>query len=272
MITPATKLTAVLGDPVTHSLSPLLHNAIYEKEGVDAVYLAFGNPEVEPLIAAMRALPIHHAAVTMPHKQTIMPFLDTIDEEARAIGAVNTVINRDGKLHGYNTDVVGVAKALEAVPLKGTNALVIGAGGAARTVVYHLSREGANVFVHNREEKQARELCDVFGCTVIGESEIAKREYGLIVNATPIGMRPDVDSMPVAAEMLHAGIAVFDLVYSPLETKLLRTAKEKGAKPTSGLIMFLAQGLEQERLWLGRDIEQTPYEKLLEEHIRMRDS
>src|SRR3989344_2390153 len=124
MISPATKLTAIMGDPVSHSLSPLLHNKIYEDEGVDAVMLAFGNPSIEKLIAAMRALPIHPAAVTLPHKQTIMPFLDEIDAEARAIGAVNTVVNRAGKLMGYNTDVVGVAGALKEVSLRGANALL----------------------------------------------------------------------------------------------------------------------------------------------------
>src|SRR3989338_9273109 len=149
-ITNATKLTTLIGHPVTSSLSPILHNAVYEREKIDAIMLAFGNPAIEPLIAAMRALPIHLAAVTMPHKQTIMPFLDDIDAEARAIGAVNTVVNRDGKLMGYNTDVVGVAGALKEVPLRGANALLIGAGGAARTIAYLLKREGANIFCKNR--------------------------------------------------------------------------------------------------------------------------
>jgi len=268
MISPCTKLTAIFGDPVTHSLSPFLHNALYAAENIDAVMLAFGNASIEPLIAAMRALPIHLAAVTMPHKQSIVPLLDEIDSAAQEMGAVNTVINRDGKLHGYNTDVVGIAKALEAIPLKGAKTLVIGAGGAARTVVYHLAREGAEVFVHNRDQAQAKQLCDTFGCTVLEEQDISKERYSLIVNATPIGMKPHVDTTPVSPDLISSETSVFDLVYSPLETKLLAAAKEKGARTISGLVMFLAQGLEQERLWLGREIERAPYEKLLEEHVR----
>ena len=271
MISPSTKLTGIFGHPVTHSLSPLLHNALYKAENIDAVMLAFGNASIEPLIAAMRALPIHLAAVTMPHKQTLMPHIDEIDEVARAIGAVNTIINRDGRLVGYNTDVVGVAKALDGVQLKGARALVLGSGGAARTVVYLLKREGANVFVHNRDERQAKELCAVFGCTVVAEADIPREAYDVIVNATPIGMKPHVDAMPLSADLITAKSVVFDLVYSPLETKLLRTAKAKGARAISGLDMFLAQGLEQERLWLGREIEPEPYANLLEGAVAARE-
>ena len=272
MISPRTKLTAIFGDPVTHSLSPFLHNALYAAENVDAVMLASGNASIEPLIASQRALPIELAAVTMPHKQSIMPLLDEIDPAAREIGAVNTVINRDGKLHGYNTDVVGVACALEAIQLKGAKALVLGAGGAARTVVYHLAREGAETFVHNRDQAQAKQLCDTFGCTVIEEQDISKEHYSLIVNATPIGMKPHVDAIPVSPDLISSETAVFDLVYSPLETKLLAAAKKKGAHTISGLVMFLAQGLEQERLWLGRKFDDSMYSSLLEQHVRARET
>ena len=266
-ISPATKLTAIFGNPVTHSLSPFLHNAFYQRENIDAVMLAFGNSSIEPLVAAMRSLPIHLAAVTMPHKQTIMPLLDEIDQTAKDIGSVNTVVNRKGKLHGYNTDVVGIAKALEGITLKNANALVIGAGGAARTVVYHLVRAGAQTFVHNRDERQAKELCTAFGCSAISEAEIPKQTYGLIVNATPIGMKPDVDAMPVASELITPETAVFDLVYSPLNTKLLTEAKKRGARAVSGLVMFLSQGIEQERLWLQKDIDAAPYGKILEDYV-----
>lgn len=269
-ISPATKLTAIIGNPVTHSLSPLLHNKIYADEGIDAVMLAFGNPSIEKLVAAIRALPIHMSAVTMPHKQTIMPLLDTIDDVAQDIGAVNTVINVEGKLHGYNTDVVGVAKALEGVPLSGKNALIVGAGGAARTVVYHLKREGANVFVTNRDWKQAQELCSEARCSIIEESNLSANAYDVIINATPIGMNPKPEAMPIPEELLHAKATVFDLVYSPLETQLLKSARAKGSKAISGLVMFLAQGLEQERLWLGKDIDSSRYSAMLEEYVRKR--
>ena len=265
---PATKLTAIFGDPVTHSLSPLLHNAVYKEEGVDAVMLAFANADVAPLVAAMRALPIHLAAVTMPHKQSIMGLLDEIDATASVIGAVNTVINREGKLTGYNTDVAGIGKALSGVALKGAKVLMIGAGGAARPVAYHLAREGAQLFCNNRDMQQARELCEKFGGSLLQTSELSGKSFDLIVNATPIGMSPNVDAMPVPDELIRQGATVFDLVYSPLETKFLKTAASRGARGISGLVMFLAQGLEQERLWLGREIKDTCYTALLEGHVR----
>ncbi len=267
---PATKLTAVFGDPVTHSLSPALHNAIYENENVDAVMLAFGNPSIEKLVAGMRALPIHLAAVTMPHKQTIMPLLDEIDETAREIGAVNTVVNREGKLHGFNTDVVGIAKALKEVSLKDANALLIGAGGAARTIAYLLKREGANIFCANRERPQADELLKAFGGIFVEPADFGKTPFDVIVNATPVGMKPNVDESPFPEKYIKSDSAVFDLVYSPLETKLLAAAIRRRARSISGLTMFLAQGLEQERLWLGKELESTRYRVLLEEAVQRR--
>lgn len=266
-ISPSTKLTAIFGNPVTHSLSPLLHNAFYDKEGIDARMLAFGNASIEPLIAAMRALPIHLAAVTMPHKQSIMPLLDGIAPEARDIGAVNTVVNREGTLTGYNTDVVGIAKALEGVTLKGASVLLVGAGGAARTVAYYLQKEGANAYCQNRDEAQAEELSRVFGMTHIKDVASGPPSYDVIINATPIGMHPKPEGMPVPGSLIHSGAAVFDLVYSPLETELLKQTREKGGRAISGLTMFLAQGLEQERLWLGKDVDPAPYAALLKDHV-----
>ncbi len=280
MISPATKLTAVIGDPVTHSLSPFLHNAIYADEQVDAVMLAFGNPSIENLVTAIRTLPIHLAAVTMPHKQTIMPLLDHIDDTARDIGAVNTVVNREGELHGFNTDVVGIATALKNVPLKGAKVLLIGAGGAARTVAYFLKREGADMLCYNRDRAQADGLIATFGGTFIDAQVFGNVQFDLIINATPIGMsakggsasggKPPTDITPFPEEYIKQGSAVFDLVYSPLETKLLASAKRRGARPISGLTMFLAQGLEQERLWLGKSFDEKRYEALLEKAVQER--
>jgi shikimate dehydrogenase len=267
-ISPKTKLTAIIGNPVEHSLSPTLHNAIYKEENIDAVMLAFGSPDIAGLVAAIRTLPIQLAAVTMPHKQSIMPLLDAIDDTAKDIGAVNTVVNREGKLAGYNTDVAGVAGALAGVELKGANVLLIGAGGAARTVAYFAVRAGANVFCHNRDLAQAEELRASFGVSIIGEDALAATPFDVIVNATPIGMSPNVDAMPVPDSIIRKDSAVFDLVYSPLETKLLKAARAQGARAISGLTMFLAQGLEQERLWLGRDVADHDYTALLKEKLQ----
>jgi len=266
---PATRLTAIFGDPVTHSLSPLLHNALYERESIDAVMLAFANKEIAPLIAAMRALPIHLAAVTMPHKQSIMPLLDEIDPVARDIGAVNTVVNHGGTLTGYNTDVVGVAAALSGAELSGKKVLLLGAGGAARTVAYHMKKVGAVLYCHNRDREQAEALVAELGGQFI-ESPETEPGYAAIVNATPIGMHPDPEGMPVSEKLIENSTVVFDLVYSPLETRLLRTARERGARGISGLVMFLAQGLEQERLWLGKQFGADGLMPLLESEMRER--
>ena len=268
---PATKLTAVIGDPVIHSLSPLLHNKIYENEKIDAVMLAFGNPSIEKLIAAMRALPIHLAAVTMPHKQTIMPLLDEIDEAAHEIGAVNTVVSKEGKLTGYNTDIVGIAKALEGVTLKNAEVLLVGAGGAARTVAHYLRSESANIYCHNRDSAQAEQLSRTFGAVHLKDLADGPSFYRLIVNATPIGMNPNPDAIPVPETLIKSDTTVFDLVYSPLETKFLKTARAKGARAISGLTMFLEQGLEQERLWLGKTLDPALYAELLESRVRSKN-
>lgn len=271
MITPTTKLTAIFGNPVTHSLSPFLHNAVYEREGIDARMLAFGNADVKPLVEAMRALPIYLAAVTMPHKQTIIAHLDEIDTEARAIGAVNTVVNRQGKLFGYNTDIAGIAKALDAIMLRGSSVLLIGAGGAARTVAYLLKREGASIFCMNREHSQAQDLVEAFGGTIIGAEALSKKTFEVVINATPVGMRPNVSETPFPEELIRADMAIFDLVYSPLGTKLLKSARAQGARAISGLTMFLEQGLEQERIWLNRQIDGSKYQKMLEEYVKNRE-
>ena len=267
---PATKLTAVIGNPVTHSLSPLIHNAVYEEENIDAVLLAFGHPSVENLVGAIRTLPIHLAAVTMPHKQTIMPLLDAIDPVAEKIGAVNTVINREGKLEGFNTDVFGVAASLKETSLKGKNVLLIGAGGVAQPIAYHLSSEGASIFCMNRIRADAQKLCDKFGGTVIESDGLKNVPFDVIVNATPVGMEPNVDATPIGKEHISSGATVFDVIYAPLETRLMKEARERGARVVSGLTMFISQALEQERLWLGKDIPDNGYTKQIMYELEQR--
>ncbi|KKW19582.1 MAG: Shikimate dehydrogenase [Parcubacteria group bacterium GW2011_GWA2_51_10] len=262
-ITPATKLTAVFGYPVGQSLSPLLHNEIYAREGVDAVMLAFENPDIEKLVAAVRALPIHLTAVTIPHKEKIMPLLDEIDTVAREIGSVNTVINENGKLKGFNTDVIGVAVALSGLPLNGKNVLLLGAGGAARAIAYHLKKEGASIFCFDRTFAKAEALCRAFEGEVLKEVNESGAAFDVIINATPVGMLPNVDDSPIAKEIIRPDAIVFDLIYKPRETRLLREAKERGAKTISGIVMFLAQALQQERLWLKREISDAEYVNLL---------
>ena len=267
-----TKLTAVIGNPIGHSLSPFLHNDLYAREEVDAVMLAFQNPDIGALIAAIRALPIHLTAITLPHKESVIPLLDEVDEKARDIGSVNTVVNRNGKLTGYNTDVVGIAVALKGAELKGKRALIFGAGGAARAVAYHLREHGAKIQSYDRTFKKAQALCEKFGGTALEASGLKSAQFDVLVNASPVGLHPNVNDTPVPKEMIRKGGIVFDLVYNPLETRLMREAKERGAQTISGLTMLVEQALEQERLWLGRAVGNAPYYVLLERELERRAS
>ncbi len=256
--------TAVVGHPIAHSLSPLLHNAIYRNEGVDAEMTAIDNEHVEPLVEMMRTVPLGLTAITLPHKQAVMPLLDEIDDTAREIGAVNTVINRDGKLIGYNTDIVGIAAALEGVELRGKNILVIGAGGAAQPLAFFLHKQNIEWKCVSRNVAKTKAACEKFG----GNALDAMPEDGvfdIIVNTTPVGLAKS-DELPCPENLLQPGVTVFDLIYTP--TKLQHVAKQKGVRVITGLSMFVAQGLEQERLWLGRKIPDSGYSALLLDHLR----
>ena len=262
-----TKLTAVIGNPIGHSLSPLLHNDIYMREDIDAVMLAFQNPSIAELVQAMRALPIHLTAITLPHKESVIPLLDEVDAKALAIGSVNTVVNTNGKLKGFNTDVVGIAVALKDATLKGKSVLIFGAGGAARAVAYHMKECGAKIHSYDRTFKKAQTLCEKFGGTALELDAMNGTQFDIIVNASPVGLHPNTDATPVPKEMIKKGGIVFDLVYNPLETRLMREAVEAGAQAISGLTMLVEQALEQERLWLGREIGNAPYYVLLEREL-----
>jgi shikimate dehydrogenase len=262
-----TKLTAVIGNPIGHSLSPLLHNEIYVREDVDAVMLAFQNPNIGELVSAIRALPIHLTAITLPHKESVIQLLDEVDKKALEIGSVNTIINTGGKLEGYNTDVVGITVALKDMVLKGKSILIFGAGGAARAVAYHMRERGAKIHSYDRTFKKAQTLCERFGGTALGLDALKGTQFDVIVNASPVGLNPNTDATPVPKEMIRKGGIVFDLVYNPLETRLMREAREAGAQVISGLAMLVEQALEQERLWLGREIGNAPYYVLLEREL-----
>ncbi len=246
-----TKLNIVIGHPLEHSLSPALHNAVYEREGIAAVMLALDNASAPAAVRIIRDFPARLTAVTMPYKTTVMDYLDEIDAAAKKIGAVNTVINKEGKLYGYNTDIAGIAFALRHVEITGKKVALIGAGGAARPAAYHIRKKGGKLFILNRSSKKARILAEEFGGTAVNTKFIQGMRIDLLINATPLGMRPRLDKMPVEKNILKNTSEVFDMVYNPVETKLLKTARQMGIRIISGLDMFVAQGLEQERLWSG---------------------
>ncbi|HII67904.1 MULTISPECIES: shikimate dehydrogenase [Thermococcus] len=252
MIDAKTRLYGLIGKPVEHSLSPTIHNTLFRKYSINAVYLAFEVNDLESAVRGVQALGISGLNVTMPYKEQILEFLDRLSKEARAIGSVNTVINRGGKFIGYNTDGIGALKALKRfTEVENKNILVLGAGGAGKAIAYTLSSL-AKVVVLNRTERKAKEL-EKFG--VKGE-ELSKEslEYYLswadaVINATSIGMNED--ESPITKELLRKNLVVFDIVYSPLETKLIREAREVGCLAIDGLWMLIYQGAESFRLWTG---------------------
>lgn len=249
MITSTTQLNTVIGFPIKHSQSPILHNALYEKLGINARMLAFENGSVKKLIHGIRAFDVGLTAVTMPFKQMVMRYLDFIDEPARSVGAVNTIINRGGKLYGYNTDILGIKDALRGVVIKNKNALVIGAGGAAKAVAYYIKTQKGRLLYLNRSKARALMLKKQFGGQVVSISDLQKMPIEIIVNATPVGMQPKLKATPLPKEFFRQGQYVFDLVYNPLRTHFLKEAKLKGAKTISGIEMFIGQAIGQIELF-----------------------
>ncbi len=263
-ISSQTKLNAVIGYPLAHSMSPLLHTGSYQTHGIDAVMLALPHPDVGKLVDAIRTLGIGLTAVTIPHKETIIPYLDEVDESARDIGAVNTVIARDTKLRGFNTDVMGVERALEGVEVSGKNALIVGSGGAARAVAAALSKMGVQRYYWNRTPEKAHALATQFGGSVVESLQDAHSlRLDLIVNATPIGMSPNINLTPLPGYPFQPHQSVMDCVYNPLETQLLKEARAAGARGISGVEMFIAQGIEQIRLWSGVVVDPQEWRDVL---------
>ncbi len=246
-----TRVYGIIGNKTGHSTSPAMHNAAFEAESINAIYLPFHVERLDDFIQAIRPLGIGGFSVTIPHKQAILRHLDACERLAERLGAVNTVVVRRGRLYGYNTDYAGVLAALKGrVRLDGCRALLVGAGGAARAAAFALADSGARVFVAARRQTQARVLARVAGGKALARSEIRRRVFDVIVNATPAGMAPDRNS-PLAAAELNAPV-VFDMVYRPIETPLLRLAARQGLKTISGVEMLVAQGVAQWELWTGR--------------------
>ncbi len=237
---------------MAHSLSPVMHNAAFRALGIDAVYVPFDVVDVEGAMRGVRALGIKGLSVTVPHKEAVMDYLDHVDALSRRIGAVNTVINRDGRLEGTNTDWMGAVRAIEEVcPLAGKNALVVGAGGAARAIVMGLLERGAKVHIANRTEKRARRLATSFGCSYSGLKIPDDISFDILINATTIGMNDD-KRLPVDTDVIEKTDVVMDIVYSPLKTRLLREAEAAGCRIVDGLAMLVYQGAAQFELWTGQ--------------------
>ena len=264
MISGTTQVLGVIGDPIAHTSSPAMHNAALAALGLDFLYSPF---HVEPAalpqaLAGMRALEIAGLNVTVPHKQAVMEYLDEISEEARVIGAVNTICNCDGRLLGYNTDAFGIIQSLrvdggmEELPPR---VALLGAGGAARAILYALlaQEEVEEILLLNRTVDKAETLADDLGGegrVVVGSlAEVGGiEEIGLLINSTALGMHPHEETSPLEdPACLHERMLVADIVYNPLQTLLMRQAEDAGARSINGLGMLAWQGARSFEIWTG---------------------
>jgi len=257
-LTRRTRVFGVIGEPVSHSLSPVLHNTGFVARHVDAVYLPFLVHDLRDFLAAVPEFGVRGFSVTHPHKQAILKYLKGCDPLAAEIGAVNTVVvQRDGSLVGSNTDYLGVLRALEKkLRIKGSRILIFGAGGASRAAAFALARAGAAIAICARREKAARELARAFGGEVMHRAALRTEFFDAVLNATPVGMHPHHRVSPLAPNELHCRL-VMDLITRPHKTQLLKLAASKGIATVPGVEMLLAQGYVQWELWTGKPAPET---------------
>lgn len=248
------KICCLIGDPVEHSLSPLIHNAAYKALGINYSYITLQVKDIEQAIETIRARGIRGASITTPHKVNVLKYLDRFDPPAQAIGAVNTIVNDNGVLTGYNTDGDAALKALEEVTvLGGKRVVLVGSGGAALAIAAALKEKNVNMVILNRTESKARQLADKVKAKDAGDlskiSLVASAD--ILINATTVGMAPKTGETIVPREFLHDHLTVFDIVYNPKETRLLREAKERGCAVVYGYRMLLYQAAQQFELFTG---------------------
>lgn len=275
------RICGVIGDPIEHSMSPVMHNAAFEERGIDYLYIPFRvkKEELGKAIAGMRALNIRGLSVTIPHKVAVIPFLDELDPLAERIGAVNTIVNDDEVLRGYNTDATGFLQALleRGIEPREKNVVILGAGGASRAISFILAERGAHLVILNRlleldwAEELASRISQIFTKEVealeLNEENLAKvlEKTDILVNATSVGMSPNIGEAPIPAKLLKPGLIVFDIVYNPIKTRLLREAEVAGAETIGGLDMLVWQGALAFEMWTGL---KAPVKLMREEAIK----
>lgn len=277
-----TQLCGLLGNPVEHSLSPAIHNAAFQKLGLNFVYLAFRVEQIADAISGIRWLGnVRGFSVTIPHKVTVIPHLDEVEPTARHIGSVNTIVVENGKLTGHNTDASGALRALAegGVSLRGAPVLLLGSGGAARAIAFALARDGAvgSLTILGVDDGERRALAQ--DLRVRTDLEVAEGpltaeslaagivNHAVLLHCTPVGMHPKVSETCVPRELLKPHLAVMDIVYNPLETQLLRDARAAGCRTIKGVEMFLNQAVAQFELWTGRPAPADVMRAVLESHF-----
>jgi shikimate dehydrogenase len=248
-----TQVYGILGRPVAHSLSPVMHNAAFRELGLNAVYVAFPVMDLANAVAGLKGLNIRGASVTIPFKEDIIPLLPELDPQAAKIGAVNTVVNVDGRLVGYNTDWLGALKALEEkTDLAGKRVLILGAGGASRAIAFGIMEKGGQVAITDIEKDKALLLSRQLWVEVVAPDYVGQYPADILINATPVGMEPRSRDIPIDPDLLARFQVVMDIVYKPLETKLLQEAGARGCQVIDGLRMLIHQATEQFTLWTGQ--------------------
>jgi shikimate dehydrogenase len=276
-----TRVCALIGDPVEHSLSPTIQNAAFEHLGLDYVYIAFNvkADHLKDAVSGIRALNIYGLNVTMPHKIAIIKYLDGLDETACRVGSVNTVLNSDGRLIGYTTDGVGALNALKYAGADPSNkkVVILGAGGSSRAISFILAEIVSELVILNRTFNRANDLKNsihmVLGKELRIKAEPLTDEHlkeelmdaDILINATSVGMKPNDDDTPVKQDYLRKDLVVFDLVYEPLETRLLKEARSIGAKAINGLSMLVHQGAVSFKIWTGMT---APVEIMMEAALK----
>jgi shikimate dehydrogenase len=254
MINSTTELYCIFGNPVLHSRSPEIHNAWFAANSMNAVYLAFEIKDIEHGVQAMKHLGIKGASVTIPFKESIMEFLDHIDDDALKIGAVNTIVNHNGKLEGFNTDCNAGVNPLKSTGIKNKKVCVIGAGGAAHAIAHGIHAQGGKLVIVNRSTKRGVKLARKYNADFIAMDDMGALSGifpEILINATSVGMTPDIECCPFPPEFIRPGMIVMDIVYTPENTMLLTHARKKGCMTIDGTAMFIHQAAEQFRLWTG---------------------
>lgn len=260
-ISSRTQIYGVVGNPIEHSISPEVHNAAFAALDLDAVYLPFRVEEFEDFLAARKAYRLSGFSITLPHKEVAADAADRLDPIASRVGAVNTVVARRGRWHGYNTDVAGVLRPLEKRrKLQGARVLIAGAGGVARAAAFALADAGSRVVLVSRRPEQAAALAEEVGGETGPREHLSRERFDVIINATPLGMAPEVKGCFFSAAELNAPL-VFETVYNPMETRLVRMARRRRLQVVLGLEMFLEQAAEQFELWTGKQAPRAVMEQ-----------
>ena len=247
-----TSLFGLFGNPVSHSLGHLIHNQAFFEKNINALYLPFKITNIKRGIQAIKELGIKGVSITIPFKQSVIPYLDEIDDIALKIGAVNTIVNKKGKLYGYNTDCNGAIKSLKKISrIKNKKICIIGAGGGARAVAFGIKKENGKILIVNRTRKKGEILANQIKGEFISALDIKTKSPDIIINTTSIGMLPDIYQTPIRKDCLNKKMIVMDIVYNPLKTMLLKNAVKKGCTVINGVSMFVNQGAAQFELFTG---------------------